>query len=252
MKSKIFRVVLPLALLIPGLAGAFNATLWLQEFYQDQDVNAFPEAISAWKSREALEDIDSRQPIVGFLSYAFAKYPEMIEVAIGDGMSLTEGEKEAFALALHRAGTDSATAALRKIGFADLLEAPTPPVLSEIVIADASELDLCWGYFYGSGDVAVLKPIVAVLENHTFAPAMDAYREARELENDEEAAKYREEAFRYAMFEAAQWSLRFNAKRHPRVHQYLEIAVNSSDTSEIQREQLQLILASDEEVSDEL
>ena len=250
---RISRWIVILELLCPIPGFAFNASLWVQEFYQTQDLKSFESAIAVWRARETLEDADMRQPIVGFLSHLFAKYPQTIEVAIGDVSELTEGERETFGMALHRSGTDSARAALNKLGLKKLLTSPAPSSLAETEIIEASGLDLCWGYFFASGDTEVLRPIVHVLVNGKYASSMDAYRLAREKEDDAAIAKHRENAFRFALYEAARWSLAANAKRHPAVNQFLEeFAKNNNNNPEELVQNVAAILKEQNEVPEAL
>lgn len=237
-----------LVLLQPLGASAFNAAIWLQEFYQHGSLSSFESALEHWKSRESLADIDLRQPIVGFLSYVFQEYPESIEIALKDPESFSQSELEAFGSALHRANSEAARAALKRIGQDHLLTQPAPAPLLEIEIAQAFEMDLCWGYFFGSGDVGVLTPIISVLAFSKFEAARDAYLEAREQEKDDLTQKYREDAFRFAMYEAAKWSLTFNAKRHPIVRTHLEGLTNGSPHADHIKE----ILADADQASDAL
>tara|TARA_R110002096_G_scaffold4493_10_gene20833 strand:- start:2225 stop:2971 length:747 start_codon:yes stop_codon:yes gene_type:complete len=248
MTIQLYRILVALVLLQPWGAHAFNAARWLQEFYQNDNLGSFETALEHWKSRENLEDIDRRQPIVGFLSFVFEKYPETIEIALKNPDSLSQAELEAFGNALHRANTESAKEALKTIRQDHLLTQPKPAPLLEIEITQAFEMDLCWGYFYGSGDVNVVTPIVNVLGYSQFEAARDAYLDAREKEDDELIQKYREDAFRYAMYEAARWSLAFNAKRHPKVRDHLEQLAQTSPFAN----DLKAILSELDNVSDAL
>ena len=265
----IFLVSFLFLAIAPLQAKRFFVSKWLQSFHETQNLEDFDKALIVWRVRETMEDPEARQPVIGFLAYLFANHPETIPQALGDDASkLTAGQKVTFAKALLRAGTNSAEIALRSIGYAELLEKPAPIPISQLKVSQAAEMDLCWGYYFASGDVAAVKPVVDVLALTTFAEDASKFQDLLKLANEADARaeiagqegnerevdkqllaakKAREEAVassfyegatKFAMFERAQWSLALHAEKNPKLLDFLDSLAKSPDTPQAVADQL--------------
>ena len=275
MIARTFPILLSLFLLSDAFAqrSRFFVSRWLESFHETQNLDDFDKALLVWRVRETMDDAEARQPVIAFLSFLFANHPQTIAQALGDDPSeLTAGQKATFAAALLRAGTETSKNALRSIGYTSWLAQPKPTPVPQLKIGLSTEMDLCWGYFFASGDVSALQPVVAVLDFAQFAdtvpkfqallqPAFEADAKAllagqkgieAEVEKQLDLAKnariaatnspFYEEATKFAMFEAAAWSLGRQAAKNPDVRAFLQAQLENANLSRTAQTQLSEIL----------
>ena len=101
-----------------------------------------------------------------------------------------------------------------------------PPGIAGWKIKAAGDLDLCWGWYFATGDTAALDPIIGTLDLGKDAGALKRYASSRKTAADKQAA------MNDAIFGAALWSLGANGREDPRVAKHIRICCFAADTPE--------------------
>jgi hypothetical protein len=78
-------------------------------------------------------------------------------------------------------------------------------------------LDLCWGWYFATGDTAALDPIITALDYGRYAGALKRYPNSAHTDEDRDAA------FKDAIFGAALGSLEANGSQDPRIAKHIRI-----------------------------
>jgi hypothetical protein len=187
---------------------------WFKRFYQTQDLKPFGGFWSEVVSQKLLEQDERISPIIGFASQVFHQHPELLKGRIESVAAFPEKQQEAIRSLLWLSDSGEA----RKI-----LQADSPgksmsalPAIKDWKIERAEDLDLCWGWFFATGETKALDPIISALEFGKYAGALKRFPQSGKTEEDKAAA------YKDAVFVAAMWSLEANAKEDPRIAEHIE------------------------------
>ena len=188
---------------------------WMKSFYRTGDTAPFD---AFWKKivdEKLLENENAVAPTVSFVSQVLHRHPELLKGRLDD-LADAPGAHLAHLLdILWLSDTPEAREILRASGHAKYLER-RPPAIGATKIEKAADLDFCWGWFFATGDTAVLDPIISALDFGEYAGAIKRYETSKKTEADRAAA------YKDAMFGAAMWSLGANGREDPRILEHLE------------------------------
>ena len=228
-------VLLILALRATGFANEQHDD-WFKQFYKSQDVSKFD---GFWKdmiSEKRLENENQIAPLTGFTSQVLHLHPELLKGRLDDISRFPEKQRKPILNILWLSDTKEAQSILEKNKASDLIH-QTPPPIGSWLIKDASDLDLCWGYYFATGDTNALVPIVFALDLATNAGAIQRYRTSMKSEEDKVAA------YKDAIFGAAMWSLSSNAKENKKIASYLDKSYEDSHTPALRKRCIRMILS---------
>ncbi|MBI5382174.1 MAG: hypothetical protein HZA31_09775 [Opitutae bacterium] len=208
---------------------------WFKRFYQTHDLKPFDGFWREVITQAMLEDKNRQSPIIGFASQVFRQHPELLQGRIDAVSAFPQKQQEALRRLLQLANCAEA----QKILQADdsKQSRPAPPAIKDWKIKDAGDLDLCWGYFFATGDTAALDPIITALAFGKYAGALERYKTSGKTKEDKAAA------YKDAIFGSAMWSLGANAKEDPRIAAHLEKVFNDPATPKDQGLWLAAILS---------
>jgi hypothetical protein len=208
---------------------------WVKHFYQTQDVAQFDGYWQMVQKDHMLSARNQVNPVIGFSSQVFHSHPSLIKGRIDDLASFPEAERESVLKLLWLSDNREAQEILSKAG-SEYIHKALPPI-GAWKIDTGQDLDFCWGWFFATGEVTALDPIVSTLDFGKYAGALNKYKASRQTDEDRLAA------FKDAMFGAALWSLRANAKEDPRISKHLEELLLNPKTPESRKPWLSLIFA---------
>jgi hypothetical protein len=173
---------------------------WLTFFYQHQRIDLLGEMVTRLDREGLLGKATARAPVVAFLSVLLRRADVRGE-EWARSVDVGPRGREVLLEALWRAGMGPAA---KRIAVAQGLPSERfgqpPPELLRMPLDAPGDLDMMWGAFMASGDVAFPRRILDVL---------DAPRAAGETSQQAVLAK------------VARWSLASNARQHPVVLQMI-------------------------------
>lgn len=89
-------------------------------------------------------------------------------------------------------------------------------VIGKKAIETAGDLDFCWGWYFATGDLAALDPILSALEFGEYVGALERYPTSKKTEADRAAA------IKESIFKAAMWSLEANGREDAKIVAHME------------------------------
>ena len=232
-------LLLVLALLLPVLAPAAAqkaSTSPLTYFYLDPKPKKLEGFLDGFANRP--QDWAAYPPMVGFFAVVFRRFPDWTERL--SPMTFDGKTAVTVAYAYKLSGLPPMPAALHDRLFATQpdgrLQAEFPSLPSRVEaleIKTATDLDVMWGAFFGSGDKIHVSRILDFLAaradvSHDFAIDMTKLTisyGARQPDAfaSEMRAKYDKVQLRRLVDGAtAQWALASNARQHPRIRQIID------------------------------
>jgi len=209
---------------------------WSKHFYQTQDVAQFD---GFWKTvlkEKMLENRNQINPVIGFSSQVFHKHPELSKGRMDNLESFPKAARESVLKLLWLSDTDETRAILAKTGSTEY-SGKAPPPIGTLKINTGQELDLCWGWYFATGDTAALDPIISALDFGRYAGALKKYKTSQRTEEDKQAA------IKGAIFRAAMWSLRANGVEDPRIAKHIRILFFDPQTPESRKVWLGVLFA---------
>ena len=211
------NLLLCLALFSSALFGAPDTAenIWLKTFYKTDDITRFDEFWKKVLAEKTLEKPNGIAPVVSFSSQVLHRHPELLKGRLNDLRGETDAPLKEVVRILWLSDTPEAREVLKKNGYAEFLAKPVP-LIGSTQIKSAQDLDFCWGWFFATGDTTALDPIISALEFGEFAGAAKKYAKSKKTNADRDAA------YKDAMFDAAMWSLRVNAKEDAKITEHLE------------------------------
>ena len=232
---------LVLALLTAVLASAASAAgdpqnEWIKHYYQTQDVGHFDAFWQSVIENRLLENKNAIAPTVGFASQVIHRHPELIKGRLDDPAAFPEKQRDAVLRLLWLSDTDQGRAILQKAGVAELA-AKAPPPIGKWEIKAGGDLDLCWGWYFATGDTAALDAIISALDYAKYAGALKRYPNSEHTEADRAAA------IKDAIFGAALWSLGANGREDPLIAKHIRILFYSPATPSARKVWLGVIFA---------
>jgi hypothetical protein len=205
-----------LLLALPAVAADADYNGWVTHFYQTRDVGQFD---GYWKMvvRDGLlEKKNAIPPVVGFTSQVLHRYPELLKGRFENLSSFPEAQRPELVTILWLSDTAGARAILDASGERQYASKP-PPGIAGWRIKSGGDLDLCWGWFFATGDVAALDSIIAALDLGKYSGALKAYATSQKTEEDRQAA------INDAIFGAALWSLGVNGRDNHDIAKHIAI-----------------------------
>lgn len=231
---------------IIGLLGLFITTslgvaatdynTWVKHFYQTQDVSSFDGYWQMVLHAKMLENRNQVNPVLGFASQVFHGYPSLIRGRIDDPASFPEAERGAVLKLLWLSNTEEAREVLRRAG-AENLAQKAVPLISTWKIDGGQDLDLCWGWFFATGDTAALDPIISTLDLGQYAGALKRYKSSAHTDEDKQAA------MKDAIFGVAMWSLGANGADDSRIAKHIRILFFDPQTPKSRKMWLGILFA---------
>jgi hypothetical protein len=230
-----------LALLAAVLAGPARAATdpqneWIKHYYQTQDVGHFDAFWQSVVKNQLLENKNAIAPTVGFASQVIHRHPELIKGRLDNLAAFPEKQRDAVVKLLWLSDTDQGRAILQQSGAAGLA-ATTPPAIGQWEIKGGGDLDLCWGWYFATGNTAALDSIISALDYAQYAGALKRYPNSEHTEADRAAA------IKDAIFSAALWSLAANGREDPLIAKHIRIEFYSPATPSARKVWLGVIFA---------
>lgn len=227
------RIAFALVLLTMPFASALGAVedtydVWLKHFYQTQDVSQFD---GFWKMvirERILENKNALPPTIGFASQVLHKYPALLKDRLDQPSAFPATQSDPVLEILWLSDTKEARAILQQAGHQEYLERSPPPI-GGWEIKSGGDLDLCWGWYFATGDMAALDPIVSALDLGQYAGALKRYPTSPKKEEDRQAA------IKDAIFGAAMWSLTANGRDNPDIARRIRILFFAPHTPQARR-----------------
>jgi hypothetical protein len=142
----------------------------MMDFYRQPDPRQILEFIKSMSEKRILDDPFTIPPMQGFLAVLFQSYPTNVAEWSAAIMALPRHHQMPLWDAVWLANTPEARNALRRAQESGLMDVnrealgKVPPSLRELEVLTASDLDLLWGAFFGSGDTGYVARIVTVLD----------------------------------------------------------------------------------------
>ncbi len=203
------------------LAAAGHATAadahepWLRSFYRTHDLRPFAGYWTEVMEQRVLEQPGQVEPTVGFVSQLLRQNPSLVRTHLVALSAYPLAQREAMARILALSDTPEGRTRLREAGRTALANR-TPRPIAQHRIQEATDLDFCWGWFFATGDLSALDPIVASLDLAGFAGGRERYATSGKTANDRIAAR------NDSLYEAATRSLTANTRADPFIARHLE------------------------------
>ena len=223
------------------LCGALRAeddadNTWFKHFYQTQDVARFDAYWNRVMTERWLSQRNVAPPLIGFVSQVVHRHPALIKGRLDQPREFPGEQKDAILQMLWLSNTPEARAVLVAAGETELANAPPPPIAAR-VLRSGGDLDVCWGWFFATGDRAALEPIIRTLDYVTAVGAMDRYKSGPKTPETKAAA------VQEVLFRAAAWSLSANARENPDVLQALQAAAKDPQAPHVRQVGLARLIA---------
>ncbi len=103
-------------------------------------------------------------------------------------------------------------------------------------INSGTQLDMLWSTFFANGKYKSILKLIQTLDYIKYKGSIENYKNSKKTEED------KQNAYREAVFQAAEWSLSSNCKTFELVKDYANWALYNEDLNENQRKQLKKIL----------
>ena len=160
---------------------------WMQTYYQHPQPERFEAEVKKMQAAGSLQMESALPPTAAFFSRLFqAAAPAQLARGLKFIQSLPAEDQRVFLVALRWADTPATQDALRSMadqtkenaaGVSRLLDSKAPE-LDKISNPSASELDMCWGAFFATGDAMYALPVVRCAVLPTKEHTMNMSREA--------------------------------------------------------------------------
>ncbi len=196
---------------------------WVTSYYLRPDPAGLLEKFRKLATDGTLEKPSVHAPLIAFISQVMKANPNQIAGwldALGR-LNLGHEEMGVFYNAAWFSNTREARDYFRKKGITAFHDAP-PDILT-LEPKDPGVIDMWWGYFFATGSKEPIRRIVAALE--LLLPREGSDR------------------LQVATHGAVRWSLASNCRHHPTVLKYCQEILNESGLSEVQRVELEKVLA---------
>lgn len=188
---------------------------WMKSFYRTDATAPFAAFWKKTVDERRLENENAIAPTVSFASQVLRRHPELLKGRLDDLSNAPGAQLPHLLDILWLSDTPEAREILRTSGHAEYLERK-PPAIAATRIKTAGDLDFCWGWYFATGDMAALDPIVSTLDFGEYSGAAKRYATSKKTEADRIAA------YKEAMFGAAMWSLEANGREDVRIVAHLE------------------------------
>jgi hypothetical protein len=214
-------------------ADAYQA--WARHFYENQDFASFDGYWQMVIKKGLLADPVAANPVVGFSSQVFHRYPALMKGRVDRPAAFPPPARPAVEKILWLSDTVEGNEILKSFG-STLAPAKPPAAVNTWHINSDSDLDVCWGWYFASGDVTGLKPIVAVLDLGKNPAALKRFPRSRPIAGEGETVA------EDPLFCAALWSLGENAPDDPRIAKYLQVCFSDPKASARRKAWLSLLI----------
>lgn len=188
---------------------------WMKSFYRTDDIAPFDAFWKKTVDEKLLENENAIAPSVSFVSQVLRRHPELLKGRLDDLANVPGAQLIHYLDILWLSDTEEAREMLRTSGHTEYL-GRSPESIGSTKIEKAADLDFCWGWFFATGDMAALDPIVSTLDFGEYSGAAKRYATSKKTEADRIAA------YKDAMFGAAMWSLEANGREDVRIVAHLE------------------------------
>jgi hypothetical protein len=136
---------------------------WIATYYQTHDATRFGEFWDKTVGRGVLEaNPPAREFTVGFLSQFFRQHPELLMERIARVDQYPEKQRDAIRLILWWVDTEYTRNVLKKYGDGHMLKIKPPPIEFR-PICNSWDIEFFEGWFFASGDLDALKPILDLI-----------------------------------------------------------------------------------------
>lgn len=229
-----FLLILTAAVRLPAEDVADHEA-WLRSFYRTRELGPFDAYWTVVMEQGVLEQPGQVEPTIGFVSRILHRNPSLVRTHMVELAAYPLAQREAMARIFAYSDTEEGRARLRAAGRTRLAGQPIGPIARHR-IEDATDLDFCWGWFFASGDLSALDPILAALDLASSAGARDRFAAGARTPKDRLAA------VRDAIHTAAVRSLTANTRADSFIARHLETVVQDPRTPPVRAEALAGIL----------
>ena len=196
---------------------------WVTHYYRKPEPERFVEEVTRLGEASVLELEEINYVVLSFLSKIFADNPERVRDWFDQLQILKLKRWPLLFLAASYSRNDQVESFLEEIGFSRDTFAEKSVLEQDWGSGEA--LDMLWGYFFASGEVAPIRRIISAFELADDFGAAERFAESKQTKADEDAA------LRDAVFQSAMWSLESNCSQHPLVLEHCERIVKTKLTT---------------------
>lgn len=118
--------------------------------------------------------------------------------------------------------------------YAEIKDAKLPDIYGEIT--EPSQLDMLWSTFTASGGYEPILKLIKTLEYTKFQGKLEQFKTSKQSEED------RRLAINNAIYDALTWSFSSNCQQYELVKSYAKWALQFEDLSEVQKNELKILL----------
>jgi len=186
--------------------------------------------------RRAAREEEYGSPCPGILESGPARVPSLIKGRLDNPYKFPEAQRQVVFTMLWLSDTKEARAMLNSFGNRQYATM-APPGIAGWKIKAAGDLDLCWGWYFATGDVAALDSIVSALDLGPYAGALKRFPTSQKTEEDRQAA------MKDAIFSLAMWSLGENARDNHDVAKHIAVLYYRDQTPTERRRWLGALFA---------
>jgi hypothetical protein len=211
-----FPLLTSLALLVSVLpvVGQELDEAWMMNYYENPRPEKLVEQVRASAAQGLLKQDKSAGLFVGFLSEVMAQNPKKIAGWLKELESLDETQRSPLVSAAWYSGTDEGRAFLKEQGMN--LSPDQKAKILDLELDQPAVLDMLWGCFFASGDIAAIRRIIRTLSLCEHLGAVERFKTSAKTPEDNQKAVLE------LTFNAAMWSLQANCTQHPRALEYCE------------------------------
>ncbi len=121
-----------------------------------------------------------------------------------------------------------------KLIYSEIKDSKLPDFYGEIT--DPSQLDMLWSTFTAGGGYQPILKLIKTLEYTKFQGKLDQFKTSKQSEED------RQLAINNAIYDSLTWSFSSNCQQHVLVKSYAKWALQFEDFSEVQKNELKILL----------
>lgn len=223
------------AMLLVMVQLAYGQPDWISKYYENPAVDDFSHKIRSLLEAEEQDKSEYNPELVGFISQVMAQNPTKVKAWLVDFERLSDTSRTTVLVAAWFSGTEQSRAYFKERGLEQYLQTK-PTNLLNIKVQTPDTLDLLWGMFAASGDVAPIERIISSFELAKYKGSLNKYKYESQTEQT------LQNAYMEATYQAAVWSLEERCKQQPRLLSLCEKIYSEKKLTKSEQEGLQQIL----------
>jgi hypothetical protein len=222
--------------LLPSVAQEESADRWLMFYHKNPSPEKLSAQVRELANKGVLRDEAAHPPVIAFLSQVMAQNPARVSGWLKEFEDLEEKQRVVLQAAAWYSDTEEARQYFKDKSLDHFLKKKAPKI-TEMTVDNPSVLDMQWGHFSATGDIAAIRTVISAFSLSKHAGAIERFK------SSQKTAKDRSEAMLDATFQAAQWSLHSNCLQHPLVLEHCDTLLAEGRLPEDQQLWLTTVLS---------